>query len=235
MPQRTQLRRLHACLEQRASEPLCAFVTSVRADPAPSLEWTGLRAQPCLHDAWKSWAQASKAASALSAAEGGLTECKRSGPAGLTLLRSVEHIICTCPDSWVALQLTCTRTWPLQTVHRPAQVYALTFVHSAFTMVGMWLFAAAGMFEVKRLAARQARLWPRPGPCRRHLDVGCPPALAHSQASFVRRGCLEFPIALPAQPSSTVGCTCVAALDLFGEFCLAGAGSNSRYALLCLS
>ncbi|KAK9842031.1 hypothetical protein WJX81_004974 [Elliptochloris bilobata] len=34
-------------------------------------------------------------------------------------------------------------------------VYALTFVHSAFTMVGMWLFAAVGMFEVKRLAARQ--------------------------------------------------------------------------------
>ena len=39
----------------------------------------------------------------------------------------------------------------------PPQVYALTFVHSAFTMVGMWLFAAVGMFEVKRLAARQAR------------------------------------------------------------------------------
>ena len=44
---------------------------------------------------------------------------------------------------------------------RPPQVYALTFVHSAFTMVGMWLFAAVGMFEVKRLAARQARP-PRP-------------------------------------------------------------------------
>ncbi len=47
-----------------------------------------------------------------------------------------------------------------------AQVYALTFVHSAFTMVGMWLFAAFGMFEVKRLAARQARTRPcqRAGP-----------------------------------------------------------------------
>jgi len=71
-----------------------------------------------------------------------------------------------------------------------AQVYALTFVHSAFTMVGMWLFAAFGMFEVKRLAARQART----RPCQR-----AGPAFVQRFAAYEQGGACE-PVVLPLLP-----------------------------------
>ena len=62
----------------------------------------------------------------------------------------------TQPRSALAVRASVLTAGVLTALLRPPQVYALTFVHSAFTMVGMWLFAAVGMFEVKRLAARQA-------------------------------------------------------------------------------
>ena len=71
-------------------------------------------------------------------------------------------------------------------------MYALTFVHSAFTMVGMWLFAAFGMFEVKRLAARQARaralLCPRCAACEQ--SGACAPAVLAPAAPLQHRLCV---------------------------------------------
>lgn len=37
-------------------------------------------------------------------------------------------------------------------------VYALTLVHTIVTMVGMWIFAATGIFEIKRFKALQVWL-----------------------------------------------------------------------------
>ena len=37
------------------------------------------------------------------------------------------------------------------------QVYALTFLHSMVTTLGMWTFAAVGMFELKEMQAWQVR------------------------------------------------------------------------------
>lgn len=34
-------------------------------------------------------------------------------------------------------------------------VYALTLVHTVVTMIGMWMFAAGGIFEVKRFKAME--------------------------------------------------------------------------------
>lgn len=34
-------------------------------------------------------------------------------------------------------------------------VYALTLVHTIVTMIGMWIFAAGGIFEVKHFKALQ--------------------------------------------------------------------------------
>ncbi len=36
-------------------------------------------------------------------------------------------------------------------------VYALTLVHTIVTMIGMWMFAAGGIFEIKRFKALQVR------------------------------------------------------------------------------
>ena len=36
-------------------------------------------------------------------------------------------------------------------------VYALTLVHTVVTMIGMWLFAAGSIFEVKRFKALEVR------------------------------------------------------------------------------
>lgn len=41
-------------------------------------------------------------------------------------------------------------------------VYALTLVHTVVTMVGMWIFAAGGIFEVKRFKAMEVRSWWQP-------------------------------------------------------------------------
>lgn len=34
-------------------------------------------------------------------------------------------------------------------------VYCLTLIHTIVTMVGMWMFAAGGIFEIKRFTALQ--------------------------------------------------------------------------------
>ncbi len=34
-------------------------------------------------------------------------------------------------------------------------VYCLTLIHTIVTMVGMWMFAAGGIFEIKRFTAMQ--------------------------------------------------------------------------------
>lgn len=43
-------------------------------------------------------------------------------------------------------------------------VYALTLVHTIVTMIGMWIFAATGIFQVKRFDALQ--VWGTPGEAR---------------------------------------------------------------------
>ena len=61
-------------------------------------------------------------------------------------------------------------------------VYCLTLIHTVVTMVGMWMFAAGGIFEIKRFTALQVSIlspeimyaWPAWLPCTaQHL-----PALA---------------------------------------------------------
>ena len=38
-------------------------------------------------------------------------------------------------------------------------VYCLTLIHTIVTMVGMWMFAAGGIFEIKRFTALQVCFW----------------------------------------------------------------------------
>ena len=74
-------------------------------------------------------------------------------------------------------------------------VYCLTLIHTIVTMVGMWMFAAGGIFEIKRFTALQVcALSPATMP-----SMPCMYTLhaQHLLAQFAHDQILCFPLGLP--------------------------------------